>query len=493
MQAAATTVVMNGPKTVTVAFSGATYSISGQVTKGGAALPGVTLTLSGGAAGTRVSGAAGEYSFAGLAAGPSYTVTPQLSGHTFTPPTAAIVGLASSATVNFTAVSVTCSYTLSSSSVAGVPAAGGTATVGVQASSPVCAWPAVSLVPWVTAAAGGIGTQTLSLSVAANTGASRSGTLTVAGLPFFVTQSAAAGCGTFALLPASDAPSWPGRRGTTSLSGGGCAWEASSNAAWLQVYPLSGTGPASLQFTAFPNFTRSARTASISAAGRTFTVTQSGNPSTPSRRFVQLLYDNFLNRLPGDAEAAGWESQLSGGVSRADVANSFFNSEEFNLGSRFVAGLYVGLLNRDAEYGGWLFQRGAMIEGVVNPDSLVRNFIESAEFRAQNPSLSDADFVRLLYRQVLLREAAAPEVELQVNAIRNSGRVVLARALLNSAEFRASAGPRLLAFLLYATLVFRDATAGERAAAIAQLNAGTAMKSLMEAVIAGAEFAALLE
>lgn len=62
----------------------ATHAISGTVTQSGSPLSGVTVTLSGSGSGSATTGAAGTWSFAGLADG-AYTVTPSRSGFTFTP------------------------------------------------------------------------------------------------------------------------------------------------------------------------------------------------------------------------------------------------------------------------------------------------------------------------------------------------------------------------------------------------------------------------
>ena len=64
-----------------------TYSIAGTVS--GAWVSGVTVTLSGAGSAATSTDASGNYSFTGLAAG-SYTVTPTLSGYTFSPPSAAV-------------------------------------------------------------------------------------------------------------------------------------------------------------------------------------------------------------------------------------------------------------------------------------------------------------------------------------------------------------------------------------------------------------------
>ena len=61
-----------------------TYNVSGQVT--GAVVNGVTINLSGASSGSTVTDINGNYSFAGLINGGSYTVTPSDNGYTFTPP-----------------------------------------------------------------------------------------------------------------------------------------------------------------------------------------------------------------------------------------------------------------------------------------------------------------------------------------------------------------------------------------------------------------------
>jgi hypothetical protein len=200
-------------------------------------------------------------------------------------------------------------------------------------------------------------------------------------------------------------------------------------------------------------------------AGRAVPVTQDGAAGTFDQRFVQRTYFGTLGRVPDPAEVDVHVVQGFGaGVSREQLVANFFNSEEFNLGSRFIAGLYVGLLARDAEYTGWLFQRNALITGQVSHRDLVRNFLMSAEYELRFPAQSASDFVRHLYRNVLLREASQAEVDFHVGSLQTGGltRVDVAVNFLNAPEFRAGIGPRLTAFLLYAAILQRDSTPGER-------------------------------
>ncbi|HYP02428.1 MAG TPA: carboxypeptidase regulatory-like domain-containing protein, partial [Pyrinomonadaceae bacterium] len=80
-----------------------TFTISGQVTQGANALPGVTMTLSGTQNATTTTDASGNYAFANLPANGNYTVTPSRPNYTFTPPSRTFNNLSANQTGNFTA------------------------------------------------------------------------------------------------------------------------------------------------------------------------------------------------------------------------------------------------------------------------------------------------------------------------------------------------------------------------------------------------------
>lgn len=79
------------------------YSISGTVRDtGGSALPGVTVTLGGGAFATTTTAADGRYTLGNLAAGGSFTVTPSATGYAFTPVSSAFAGVIADQSADFT-------------------------------------------------------------------------------------------------------------------------------------------------------------------------------------------------------------------------------------------------------------------------------------------------------------------------------------------------------------------------------------------------------
>jgi hypothetical protein len=88
-----------------VGSAGTFTFILGQVTdSGGHPVSGVTMTLSGSQGGpaTATTDGSGNYSFS-VAAGGSYTVTPSLSGHAFTPPSKTFSNLSGNQTASFIA------------------------------------------------------------------------------------------------------------------------------------------------------------------------------------------------------------------------------------------------------------------------------------------------------------------------------------------------------------------------------------------------------
>ena len=107
----------------------------------------------------------------------------------------------------------TCSYSIDATQLS-APASGATSTVAVTAAGG-CSWTAVSQVSWiaVTSGASGSGNGTVNLAVAANSGASRSGVVTIAGQTYTVTQAAGSpsAAPTTSARTNSRSPPWAGR------------------------------------------------------------------------------------------------------------------------------------------------------------------------------------------------------------------------------------------------------------------------------------------
>jgi hypothetical protein len=177
----------------------------------------------------------------------------------------------------------TCAFSLSSSSTpAPLDAGGGTGgSVGITSTATDCQWTAASNAPWVTVTGGaaGTGNGVTAFTAAPNpSSVARTGTITVAGLIYTVTQ-AGRSCG-FALAPTTATVGPAGGSGLVSLSAlvSDCTWTASSNNVdWISVTSASpGVGSASVTYAVSANPRHAQRTGTLAVAGRTFSVSQPG-------------------------------------------------------------------------------------------------------------------------------------------------------------------------------------------------------------------------
>jgi hypothetical protein len=183
-----------------------------------------------------------------------------------------------------------CSYSISPQNTT-VGIAGASQAVNVTASIG-CAWTATSNAAFVTITSGasGTGNGTVAYQVAANAGPGRSGTLTIAGQTFTVTQNGTAA----PTLNLSRTSLNFGANGSTVTSpqiitvtftgGSAVAWTAASNQPNITVSPASGSGNGTFQVTA-----------SAGASG-TVTVTAAGAANSPQQ--IQVHVANVASGMP---------------------------------------------------------------------------------------------------------------------------------------------------------------------------------------------------
>jgi hypothetical protein len=156
-----------------------------------------------------------------------------------------------------------------------VAASGGTGTITL-ATSAGCAWTARSDAPWIAIASGqtGAGPGAVIFNVAPSDGPARTGTLTVDGHAFTVSQ--ANGC-RYTLDPASQSFADAGGSGVVNVhAAAGCAWTATSTAAWIGITSgQSGSGSGAVNFSVVANpMGGAARNGTIAVNDQTFAVAQ---------------------------------------------------------------------------------------------------------------------------------------------------------------------------------------------------------------------------
>jgi Putative binding domain, N-terminal len=172
-----------------------------------------------------------------------------------------------------------CRFSLSPGA-ASVSGAGGRATVAITAPA-TCPWSVQPLVDWIVATPSeGVSSATVTLSVAANSGPEREGSVQIADRTFAILQGAAPIQCTTAIAPSVVDVAPAGAGGSVQIQAPpGCGWSAETSVDWLTLLgPTAGSGPGTVSYAVQPN-QGTTRTGTARIAGQTFTVTQ--GPVTP--------------------------------------------------------------------------------------------------------------------------------------------------------------------------------------------------------------------
>jgi acetyl esterase/lipase len=270
---------LNSPQTigVTLNVGACVYEVAPTIRNVGSLSGTATLSVntSAGCAWTAAAGSPWITIMAGSGSGTG-TVTFAVAANTDCAPRAGLISAAGQAvTINQSAGAGV--FTIAPTSRAHSAAAEG-GTINVSVSGASCAWVATSNAPWITVTLGasGTGDGVVSYAISANAGClPRTGTLTVAGQTFTVTQ--AGSTGSFTTSPTSRAHPAASGAGTISVtaSSADCSWHASSNAAWLTITSgASGTGDGVVSYNVNANLSCQPRSGTLTVAGQTFTVTQ---------------------------------------------------------------------------------------------------------------------------------------------------------------------------------------------------------------------------
>jgi phosphatidylserine/phosphatidylglycerophosphate/cardiolipin synthase-like enzyme len=221
-----------------------------------------------------------------------------------------------------------CSFTLNPTSQ-NVAESGGSGSTLVTASVSTCPWTAGPDVSWLTITNGtsGTGNGTVSFTAATNSGAARTGTLTIAGRLFTVNQAAGTPppptC-TFTIAPTSQNVAETGGSGSTTVTASSqtCPWTAAPNASWLTITSgSSGMGDGTVTFDVAPN-SGGARTGTLTVASNTFNVNQAGAQSTSTPGTVVLWFD----AVPADQIHGNWRVGADSGAGSVSIWNPNANA-----------------------------------------------------------------------------------------------------------------------------------------------------------------------
>ncbi len=369
-----------------------------------------------------------------------------------------------------------CSYTISPASLPQFPAAGGEASLQMNAPAG-CFWRATSLMPWltITSGASGTGNGTITFTVSPNNGDGRAGQILYADNSFYPI-SQATGC-TFSISPTTRNVPAEGEEITVAVttSNAACFWVASSNVpeSWLKVKSgSSGMGSGNVVLTASPNTVEVTRTLTATIAGQLFTATQ---PALPPVTFEQvndglmehhgraalrlIRQGNLSGSLtiqyatiddPADVPCDPTAKQADGSpypqgtaYARCDYATTI-DTVTFGPGERSQT-IYVPIID-DAHVEGAETLKVALsspAQGIGNYAVATRTIFDNDAAGQPNPIFTTPFFVRQQYLDFLSREPEADEpwsaVLNKCSDVNNNpacDRLTVSQSFFGSPEFR---------------------------------------------------------
>jgi hypothetical protein len=224
-----------------------------------------------------------------------------------------------------------------------VPQGGGTFnnTLNVATGS-TCSWTACSNVNWILIPGGNgcpvgfTGSSPVPLTINANTGTStRTAQMTIAGVNVTVTQPGLCG---YSLSSSGQSFGVSGGTGSFNVqTQTGCTWTAAttSGASWITVTSgSSGSGNGTVSYSVAAN-TSGPRSGSITAAGQTFNITQSGSSACPA--VSTFSGTGVYGYIEGNPSTAKWADPTMVAIAKEPAgANAVFIADTDNSRVRMV-------------------------------------------------------------------------------------------------------------------------------------------------------------
>jgi len=182
-------------------------------------------------------------------------------------------------------------------------------------------------------------------------------------------------------------------------------------------------------------------------------------PLNDTAEFVRQQYRDFLNR---EADAEGlqyWRNVIDGGAkTKAEVIEEFFWSQEFGVRVAPLVRLYFAYFLRIPDYQGLQFWIGASSTGGWSLAAISDYFAASPEFQQRYGSLTNEQFVTLIYQNILDRDPEPGGFAFWVEELnaqkRSRGQVML--EFSESAEYKEKSNNKVYVTMMYVGMLRRS-------------------------------------
>ena len=222
-----------------------------------------------------------------------------------------------------------------------------------------------------------------------------------------------------------------------------------------------------------------------------FTPALCADPLNNTTDFVKQQYRDFLNR---EAETGGlqyWVNIIdSGAMTRAQVIDSFFWSEEFGVRIAPIVRLYFAYFLRIPDYGGLMYWIDAYNSG-ASLWAISDSFAGSEEFRQRYGSLSNEAFVELIYHNILGRAPDPGGYVFWVMKL-NSGQQTRGQVMTGfseSAEYESTSSNEVFVTMMYVGMLRRSPDEGGFDFWVNYLDSGGSGLALIDGFLNSQEYA----
>jgi hypothetical protein len=219
--------------------------------------------------------------------------------------------------------------------------------------------------------------------------------------------------------------------------------------------------------------------------------TEPGPSLNDTVEFVKQVYRDFLNREAKTGGLQFWVNMIdSGAMPRAQVVDSLFWSEEFGLRIAPILRLYVAYFLRIPGYAELRYRIYQYINGQPL-ESISDAFAASQEFQQRYGSLSNEEFVMLVYQNVLGRSPDPEGFAYWVGQL-NLGALTRGQLMLElseSPEYEGLTSIEVFVTMMYMGLLGRSPDQESFDYWVGYLDSGNSEYSMIDAFLNSQEYA----
>jgi hypothetical protein len=217
----------------------------------------------------------------------------------------------------------------------------------------------------------------------------------------------------------------------------------------------------------------------------------SQTPLNNTTEFVKQQYRDFLNREADSVGLQYWVNVLDGGtMTKAQVIDSFLGSQEFEGTIAPIVRLYFAYFLRIPDSMGLQYWISEYSNG-RSLGSISDGFAASNEFRQTYGSLTNGQFVTLVYQNVLGRNPDQVGYAYWLGQL-NSGTLTPGQMMLGfseSNEYKASISNEVFVTMMYLGMLRRSPDTGGFDYWVGYLDNGGSELSMIDAFFSSQEYA----